>query len=51
MNRRTNILMRAHIQIAQAFQPEWGTYAAATYLVSKSVPLSISLRVLAGRKA
>lgn len=46
---RTNHLMRAQVSIAITNAPDWGTRAAAEYLMRREVPLHIALRVLAGR--
>lgn len=46
---RTNHLMRAQVNIAITNAPDWGTRAAAEYLMRREVPLHIALRVLAGR--
>lgn len=46
---RTNNLMRAHVDIAITHADDWGTRAAAEYLMRREVPLHIALRVLAGR--
>lgn len=46
---RTNHLMRAQVNIAITNAPDWGTRAAAEYLMRRDVPLRIALRVLAGR--
>lgn len=49
MNRRKNNLMRAHVNIAISNVDDWGTRAAAEYLMRRDVPLHVALRTLAGR--
>lgn len=49
MSRRKNNLMRAHVNIAISNVDEWGTRAAAEYLMRRHVPLHVALRTLAGR--
>jgi len=49
MSRRKNNLMRAHVNIAISNVDDWGTRAAAEYLMRRDVPLHVALRTLAGR--
>ena len=49
MSRRKNNLMRAHVNIAISNVDDWGSRAAAEYLMRRDVPLHVAVRRLAGR--
>lgn len=49
MSRRQNNLMRALVNIAISNVDDWGTRAAAEYLMRRHVPLHVALRVIVGR--
>lgn len=49
MTRRNNHLMRAVVNIGISYVDELGVRATAEYLMHRTVPLHVALRVLARR--